>query len=126
MYKDEKIEFEDSVSMTKEDAIEAIKKFFKGNKKFIDLASSIILSTHHFNKLNSMDFQTENWNWEKFMKISIDTEIGFKHFCYRKGNKKYAPGNVRADLEGNNTHEIDEFNLVIYYRENQKLEEYTL
>lgn len=122
---DKKIEFEDIVSMTKEEAIKEVKRFFKGNKKLIGLASSIILSTHHFTKLNSMNFCTDNWNWEKFMRISIDTEIGFKQFGYRKGNKKYAPDKVKSDLEGNKTHNIDEFYLSIYYKENQKMEDYT-
>lgn len=124
--KDQKVDFEEIESMPKEEAIQKVKLFFKDNKKFVDMATSIILSSHHFIKLGSMDFQTDNWNWEKFMRISIDTELGFKSFIYRKGNKKYAPGNVAAHLEGNKTHDIDEFSMIIYYRDEQKSEEYTL
>ncbi len=121
---DQKKEFKDVDLMTKEDAIKEVKRFFKGNKKFIDMAVSIILSTHHFEKLDSLELMSNNWNWEKFMKITLDTKTGFKQFYYRKGNPKYAPGNVAPHLEGNKTFDIDGFRIVIYETKTSKAEEY--
>lgn len=45
-----------------------------------------------------------------------------KHF---KGNKKYAPENVRSS-EGNKTHNIHDFGITIYYMGEGKTEEYTI
>lgn len=114
--------FEEIEIMTKDNSINEVKKFFKGNKKFIEQAILLIYSTHHFEKINKLQLINDNWNWEKLFSISIDTQTGFKQFCYRKGNKKYAPS---AEREGNKTYDIDEFRLTIYYRENQKIEDFT-
>lgn len=115
-------EFEEVEMMAKEDAINEIKEFFKGNKKFIEQAILLIYSTHHFEKINKLQFIKDNWNWEKLLSISIDTKTGFKQFYYRKGNKKYAPNDER---DGNKTYDIDEFSLTIYYSESKKIEEFT-
>lgn len=108
--------------MTREEAINEIEDFFKGNKKFIEQVILLIYSTHHFEKISTMKIIKNNWNWEKLLSITINTQTGIKEFYYRKGNKKYAPN---AQREGNNTYDIDEFNINIYYRENQKIEEFT-
>lgn len=123
---DNKVEFKNVGSMTKEEAIEHIEKHFKGNKKFIDQTKVFVYSTHGFIKINSMNLQTDNWNWEKFMSITVDTELGFKNFYYRKGNKKYSPENVSSDLKGNKTHDINEFAISVYYSKDQKIEEYII
>ncbi len=115
-------DFEEVELMTKEEAIYEIKEFFKGNKKFVEHAIFLIYSTHHFEKINKLQLISDNWNWDKLLSITIDTQTGFKQFSYRKGNKKYAPS---AEREGNRTSDINGYILTIYYRENQKTEEFT-
>lgn len=122
MGQDKEKEFKEVESMTKDEAITEIKKFFKGNKKFIEHALVLIYSTHGFVKLNSIKISTDNWNWEKFLSITIDSKLGFKQLYYRKGNKKYASPKI---IEGNKTHDIDEYVLTIYYTGVNETERYT-
>lgn len=122
MRKDKEKRFEEIESMTKEETISEIKKFFKGNKKFIEQSLVLVYSSHDFVKLNAITFITDSWNWEKFMSISIDTKSGFKNLYYRKGNKKYTPSD---DRKGNTTHDIDEYGVTIYCKEKKETEEYT-
>lgn len=119
---DKEKEFKEVNMMTKEEAINEINEFFKGNNKFVEQAIFLIYSTHHFEKISRLQFIKDNWNWEKLLNISIDTKTGFKQFCYRKGNKKYATSPKR---KGNNTFDIDECVLTVYYSENQNIEEFT-
>ncbi|MBB6452017.1 hypothetical protein HNQ94_000438 [Salirhabdus euzebyi] len=120
---DKKKEFDEVEVMSKGEAISEIREFFKGNKKFLDQATLFILSSHHFQKISSMVIHKDNWNWEKFLQICIDTDLGFKHFYYRKGNKKYAPSENR---NGNNTHDIHEYGITVYYLKGGSIEEYKL
>ncbi|WP_103110981.1 hypothetical protein [Brevibacillus reuszeri] len=118
----DELKFEEIDSMTKEDAVIASKKFFKGNKKFLDYAIMLIYSTHGFIKVSSMTRNIDTFNWEKLLSISIDTEKGFKQFYYRKGNKKYRKTDNRPD--GNETHEIEGYRLIIYDSNNHNAEEF--
>ena len=118
--------FDQIESMSKEEAIREIKSFFKGNKKFIDRASMLIYSSNDFEKISSMKIERDNWNWEKFLAISIYTKSGFKNLWYRKGNKKYGPENAKPGQYYNKTSEIEEFCLAVHNSETGNLEEYTL
>ncbi|RRJ54852.1 hypothetical protein EHV15_35350 [Paenibacillus oralis] len=118
----DEVKFEEIESMTKEEAINELNKFFKGNKKFLEFASLMIKSTHGFLKINFMNKQIDTWNWEKLLGISISTKIGFKQLYYRKGNEKYKKTDAR--LDGNETHEIDGYRLTIYYTDSRKVEEF--
>lgn len=114
-------EFADIDSMSKEEVITEIKSFFKGNKKFIDKAIVLIYSTRNFKKIISLRYQTDNFDWEKYMSINIDAEQGWKMLLYRKGNKKYA---ATADGRGNKTSDIDEFSIASHARGSSIIEEY--
>lgn len=114
-------EFKEVESMTKEEAVNEVKAFFKGNKKFIEQAIFLIYSTHHFEKIESLEIAKDDWNWEKYLSISIYSNTGFKSFCYRKGNKKYAP---TVEREGNKTSDIDGFKLTVFYSGNAEMEEF--
>lgn len=116
-------EFQEVELMTKEEAISEVKAFFKGNKKFIEQAILLIYSTHYFEKLGNLEITKDDWNWEKYLSITIYSEAGFKHFCYRKGNKKYA-STINSVLEGNKTADIDGFKLSVYHSKNKELEEF--
>ncbi|MFE7152559.1 hypothetical protein, partial [Heyndrickxia sporothermodurans] len=70
MSNDKEKEFEETKMMSKEDAVNEIKDFFKGNKKFIEQATLMIYSTHHFEKLNRMQLIKDSWNWEKLLNIT--------------------------------------------------------
>lgn len=109
-------------SMTKEEAVNEIKRFFKGNKKFIDQVVLLIYSTHNFEKINSLRTIEDDWNWEKFLMVSIDTKNGSKHFYYRKGNKKFAPNDR---YKGNDTHEIEEYGINVHYSDGKQVDEFT-
>lgn len=124
---DKEKKYEQIELMSKEEAVREIEKFFKGNKKFIEQASIIIYSSHNFQKISSMKIIRDNWNWEKLLQLTLDTEFGFKHFCYRKGNKKYGyrPENEENERRYNQTSEIEDFILTIYHKETQNVEEYT-
>jgi hypothetical protein len=104
---------EETQVMSKEEAINEVKKVFKGNKKFISFCEVMIASTPDFLGINDYEIQINNWNWEKFLRLSIQTKTGFKMFFYRKGNKKYAPENVRIE-GGNKTSEIHDYTITTY------------
>ena len=75
-----------------------------------------------------MKINRDNWDWEKLLLLTIDTEFGFKQFCYRKGNKKYGFSTEKEENGRiyNQTSEIEDSRLTIYYQENKNIEEYTL
>jgi len=104
-------EFQDTKTMTKDEAINEVKKFFRGNKKFIEQATMLIFSTQDFEKIAKMEINKRTWSWENFLRLDINNNYGYKSFCYRKGNKN----NTSSDLmEGNKTSDIDEYVLNIY------------
>lgn len=114
-------EFQEIETMTKNEAINEVKLFFKGNKKFIEQAMMLIFSAQDFEKIRKMEFNKDNWNWEKFLSLQIDTKSSIKTLCYRKGNKKYAP---TEKSRGNETSHLDEY--VFYMAFNGAgIEEYT-
>jgi hypothetical protein len=84
--------------MSKQEAIDEVKKVFKGNKKFISFCEVMIASTDNFVGISRTTVETNNYRWEKFLTLSIDftyckqghkNELpGFKTIHYRKGSKR--------------------------------------
>ncbi|CAM4108414.1 hypothetical protein [Mesobacillus thioparans] len=99
--------------MSKEEAIKEVKRVFKGNKKYISFCEVMIASSPDFLGINKHEIILNNWNWEKFLSLSIQTKSGFKMIYYRKGNKKYAPANVFKG-DGNKTSEIHDYSITTY------------
>lgn len=104
---------EDVKVMSKEEAIKEVKKLFKGNKKFISFCEVLIASTPDFLNIDSHEIQLDNWNWEKYLHITINTKSGFKQLSYRKGNKKYSPENSLTG-KSNKTSEIHDYSIRTY------------
>jgi len=108
----EKKEFKDIETMTKEEAVDEVNAFFKGNTKFIDQAKTLIYSTHGFLKIHQMRLGIDFMDWEKCMFLWIDTKFGNKHLAYDKGRT------------GSDTHGIDSYEVVIYDRDTMEKEEF--
>lgn len=111
--------------MSKEEAIQEVKRMFKGNKKFISYCEVVIASTSDFVGITNCTIEINNWNWEKFLSLNIKTNLGWKHVTYRKGNKKYSPENLRTN-EGNATSELNEYIFTTYTHEKEQGESYTI
>lgn len=104
---------EETIKMTKQEAIDEVKKIFKGNKNFISYCEVMIASTNGFIGISSYDIQKNNYNWEKLLRLTIDTEQGFKVIFYRKGNKRYSPEKSRS-TGGNKTSNIHDYIITTY------------
>lgn len=98
------------IKLSKGEAMQQVKKFFKGNKKFIEQVEILIASTDRFVGVEEDSFQMDknNFRWDKFFKVRICFEywnegckkfmIGYKVFYYRKGNEKYKSHNQTAEI----------------------------
>jgi hypothetical protein len=102
--------------ITKDEAITEIKKYFKGNRKFINYCEIILATTFTDGEPISITLKKDgdNWNWEKILGFTLSYKEGFKMIHFRKGNMKYAPDNVAAYLEGNTTSDIHEYSITNY------------
>ncbi|MFD2681190.1 hypothetical protein [Bacillus seohaeanensis] len=110
----------------KNQALIEVKKYFKGNKRFINYCEIILASTFIGDEPISISLKKDgdNWNWEKILGFTLSYKEGFKMIHYRRGNKKYSKDSVAPHLEGNTTSDIHEFSITNYV--DGKSESYTI
>lgn len=112
-------------TMTKDQAFQKVKDEFKGNDRFIAYCESAIATSGDFVTISKSEALRDNWSWEKFLTVTIETESGFKMITYRKGNERYSPENVKT-REGNHTSEIHDYRFTSFVRGQSESDSYVI